>query len=63
MAFSQFDFFSASLKKVVSFNILLPNDCFPDMIKGNINYNRPTKILMLLIIRIGCLEVEFSNFQ
>ncbi|MBD7913880.1 acetylesterase [Clostridium sp. Sa3CUN1] len=48
MAFSQFDFFSASLKKVVSFNILLPNDCFPDMIKGNINYNRPTKILMLL---------------
>ena len=48
MAFSQFDFFSGTLKRVVSFNILLPNDCFPDMIKDNANYNRPTKILMLL---------------
>lgn len=48
MAFSQFDFFSNTLKKVVSFNILLPNDCFVDMIKGNTNYNRDTKILMLL---------------
>ena len=48
MAFSQFDFFSNTLKKVVSFNILLPNDCFVDMIKDNTNYNRDTKILMLL---------------
>lgn len=48
MAFSQFDYFSNTLKKVVSFNILLPNDCFADMIKDNANYNRQTKILVLL---------------
>lgn len=48
MAFSQFDFFSNSLKRNVSFNILLPNDCLVDMIKDNKNYNRDTKILMLL---------------
>ena len=48
MAFSQFEFFSKSLKRVVSFNILLPNDCLPEMIQGNKHYNRKVKTLFLL---------------
>lgn len=48
MAFSQFEFFSESLRRVVSFNILLPNDSPLEFIKDNENYERGVKTLFLL---------------
>ena len=48
MAFSQFEFFSESLRRVVSFNILLPNDSPLELIKDNENYERGVKTLFLL---------------
>ncbi len=48
MAFSQFEFFSESLRRVVSFNILLPNDSPLEFIKDNENYKRETRTLFLL---------------
>jgi len=48
MAFSQFEFFSDSLRRVVSFNILLPNDSPLEFIKDNENYKRGVKTLFLL---------------
>lgn len=48
MAFSQFEFFSESLRRVVSFNILLPNDSPLEFINDNENYKRGVKTLFLL---------------
>lgn len=48
MAFGQFEFFSESLKRIVSFNILLPNDCPTEFRQCNRNYNRGVKTLFLL---------------
>mgnify|MGYP004442976267 FL=1 len=48
MAFSQFEFISDSLRRVVSFNILLPNDSPLEFIKENENYKRGVKTLFLL---------------
>ena len=45
MALGQFDFYSNSLRRAVSFNILLPNDCAT---QGNVHYNRKMKTLYLL---------------
>ena len=48
MAFGEFEFFSDSLSRVVSFDILLPNDSQEYFIKDNENYNREMKTLVLL---------------
>jgi len=48
MAFGQFEFFSDSLSRVVSFDILLPNDSQEYFVKDNENYNREMKTLVLL---------------
>lgn len=48
MAFGQFEFFSESLRRVVSFNILLPNDSPLEFINDNENYKRGLKTLFLL---------------
>lgn len=48
MALLQVDFYSESLKRVVSFNALIPNDLMDVMKENNIQYNRPMKTLYLL---------------
>lgn len=48
MAFIETSFYSQSLSRITTFNIVLPNDV-PDMMKaGNVNYDRKTKTLYLL---------------
>lgn len=48
MALIQTDYYSMALSKISNFNIILPNDLFPEMIVGNEHYNRETKSLYLL---------------
>ncbi|MDO4619466.1 MAG: alpha/beta hydrolase-fold protein [Lachnospiraceae bacterium] len=48
MALSRVEFFSDSLKRVVTFFIYLPNDTTEEFTAGNPNYERETKTLYLL---------------
>lgn len=48
MALFQADYYSKSLAKSTCFHIILPNDVPPEMIKGNVNYERKMKLLFLL---------------
>ncbi len=48
MALFQTDFHSKSLSKVTGFNIVLPNDVFPEMTANNDCYKRGIKTLYLL---------------
>lgn len=48
MALFQIDYFSKSLAGVTNFNLILPNDAFPDMVKDNEYYKRKAKTLFLL---------------
>lgn len=48
MALFQADFFSPSLSRITSFNILIPNDILPGMCAGNPHYLRGVKTLVLL---------------
>lgn len=48
MALIQADFYSLTLSKITNFNIVLPNDIFPDMVAENENYHREMKTLYLL---------------
>lgn len=48
MALLQVNFFSTSLMRINTIHVLLPNDAPPEMINGNMHYDRPTKTLYLL---------------
>ncbi|MCR5581694.1 MAG: hypothetical protein K6F66_08930 [Pseudobutyrivibrio sp.] len=48
MAVGKFTFFSFSLNRSTTFNIVLPNDVPPMMTEGNINFNRKMKSMILL---------------
>lgn len=48
MAVFQVDYFSKALEKHTIFHMILPNDLPPMMIGSNPNYNRKTKLLILL---------------
>lgn len=48
MATGKFSFYSLSLNRSTSFNIVLPNDLPPIMKQGNKNYEREMKTLILL---------------
>lgn len=48
MALIQTNFYSKALSKVTEFNLLLPNDCIPEMVANNECYNREMKYLVLL---------------
>lgn len=48
MALVQMDFFSKALSRTTSFNVVLPNDTYPEMLIGNEYYNRKMKTLYLL---------------
>lgn len=48
MAVFQVDYCSMSLRGIVDFKVILPNDLFPEMMKGNPCYARPAKTLFLL---------------
>lgn len=48
MALFQADFFSPSLSRITTFNILIPNDILPGMRVGNPHYLRGIKTLFLL---------------
>ena len=48
MATGSFEFYSNSLSRAVSFNIIIPNDILPIMIEGNKHFDRPMKTLYLL---------------
>ena len=48
MGLFQVDFYSKTLAKIVSFNMILPNDIPPEMIEENEHYKRKVKTLYLL---------------
>ena len=48
MATGRFEFFSGSLARWVSFNIIIPNDSPAFITEGNPSYDRPMKLLILL---------------
>lgn len=48
MALIQTNFYSAALRKIVTFHIILPNDAGADKTAGNRHYERPMKTLYLL---------------
>ncbi len=48
MSFINVDFYSESLRRVVPFSVIMPNDGMKEMIAGNEHYDRPMKTLFLL---------------
>ena len=47
MAIVTTEFFSASLRRFVTFRAVLPNDLPPEMVGSNPHFQRPTKTLSM----------------
>lgn len=48
MSLIHFNYYSNALSKITDFFVIAPDDINSDMKKGNPNYNRPAKLLLLL---------------
>lgn len=48
MSFINVDFYSESLRRVVPFSVIYPNDGIKEMLEGNEHFERPMKTLFLL---------------
>ena len=48
MALLQVNTYSVALSRIITFQVILPNDAPPEMLAGNSHYERPVKTLYLL---------------